>query len=83
MSDARSCIHQITKEEFEIIFQNSHVLRIPDLVILGPYFQTLAPSYNLLSDLHFATNLLLFPGLFSVKFVIVLSSYHMKIYPAI
>jgi hypothetical protein len=53
------------------------------LATLGPCFQLLAPYYNLLGDLHFAVSLLLFPGLFSVTFVIVLISYHKKIYPAI
>ena len=53
------------------------------LVMLGPNFQLFAPSYNLLGDLHFAMSLLLFPGLLSVTFVIVLISYPMQIYPAI
>jgi len=51
--------------------------------VLDPYFQLLSPYYNLLGDLLFAMSLLLFPGLFPVTFVIILISYHMKIYPAI
>jgi hypothetical protein len=54
-----------------------------NLVTLGPYFQLFAPSCNLLGNLHFAMGLLMFPGLFSLTFVIVLISYHMQIYSAI
>jgi hypothetical protein len=40
------------------------------MVMLGPYFQLFAPYYNLLGDLLLAMSLLLFPGLFSVTFLL-------------
>jgi hypothetical protein len=52
-------------------------------VTLSPHFELFTPYRNLLGDLQFAVSLLLFSGLFSFMFVIVLISYHMQIYPAV